>query len=147
MLPAYIIKPERRLIVVGFGGGPNFAAALRALLDAAPDSGMIPVPASWLRQLLDREGDLDSTGDEIRADLTVAAVAEMFGRHPNTIRDWIARGVLAGYRLNGREWRIPRQALEEFQERQRLGDDSATPALGKARSSKLSDWQRHRDGS
>jgi excisionase family DNA binding protein len=149
MLPARIIKPDRRLVVIGFGAGPmSFTAALRALLAAAPDDGtMIPVPASWLRQLLDREGDLDSSGDEIRADLTVAQVAVIFDRHANTIRDWIAQGVLAGYRLNGREWRVPRSSVEDFQRRQRLGDNSATPALGKARPRKLGDWRRQRDGS
>ena len=149
MLPAYIIRPDRRLIVVGFGVGPmNFTAALRALLDASPDDGtMIPVPANWLRQLLDGEGGLDSTGDEIRADLTVGQVAEIFGRHPNTVRDWIARGVLAGYRLNNREWRVPRSSVEDFQQRQRLGEGAPTSALGKARSSKLGDWRRHRDSS
>ncbi len=146
MLPAHILRPDRRLILIGFGAGPNFADALRALLAAAPDDALIPVPVAWLQALLDGEGDLDSAGDEIRADLTVAEVAAIFNRHPNTVRDWIARGVLDGYRFNDREWRIPRSSVEDFQQRQRLGDDAATPALGKARPRKLSDWQRHRDG-
>lgn len=143
-----ILKPDGRVTLIGFGPGPmSLTDALRVLVAAAPDEAMVSVPASWLRQLLDGEGDLDSTGDEIRADLTVAEVAAIFDRHPNTIRGWIAQGVLAGYRLNNREWRIPRQAVEDFQRRQRLGEDAPTSALGKARPKKLGDWRRHRDGS
>lgn len=141
-----ILRPGGGVTLIGFGPGPmDFASALRALLAAATDDAMIPVPASWLRQLLDGEADLDLDSDEIRADLTVPEVAKLFDRHSNTVRGWIAQGLLAGYRLNNREWRIPRSAVDDFQRRQRMGDDADTPALGKARPKKLGDWRRHRE--
>ena len=69
MLPARIIAPTRPFIYIGFGGPPlNFNDALRALVDAAPDEGtVIPVPAGWLRRLLDGDSEegLAAAGREI----------------------------------------------------------------------------------
>jgi excisionase family DNA binding protein len=130
----------------------TWRAVFRDLIDAAgadelPDvlGELERARALVLRRFLNGDGEPES--EEVLADLTVAAVAEMFDRHPNTIRDWLHSGALAGYRLNNREWRIPRSSLAEFQQRQRLGDDPATPALGKARPRKLGDWRRHRSAS
>ena len=127
-------------------------AALRDLIDAAGADELADVLGELerarvivLRRFLN--GDDSALEPEVSVDLTVPQVSEMFGRHPNSIRDWLQSGRLRGYKLNGREWRIPRSSVEEFQRRQRLRDDSATPALGKARPRKLSDWRRQQDGS
>jgi excisionase family DNA binding protein len=60
-----------------------------------------------------------SRASEPLADLTVEDVGRELNRAPSTIRGWLGSGSLRGYRLNGREWRIPRQALKEFLEAQR----------------------------
>jgi hypothetical protein len=53
------------------------------------------------------------------ADLTVQDAAGIIRRRPSTVRGWCAAGLLTGaYRLNDREWRIPRAALLAFQRRQ-----------------------------
>ena len=73
----------------------------------------------------------------MRADYTVAQVAEMFDRHPQTIRDWIRSGRLSAYLLRDREYRVTRVALEEFQENQR----NDTEAPKRALTPTLSDWR------
>ncbi|UCC83861.1 MAG: helix-turn-helix domain-containing protein [Gemmatimonadota bacterium] len=57
----------------------------------------------------------------MQADLTVAKVAAIFDRHPNRIRDWVARGELSAYKLHAREWRIPRSSIKESQKGQAGG--------------------------
>jgi excisionase family DNA binding protein len=39
-------------------------------------------------------------------------------RAPSTVRTWLASGALEGYKLNGRDWRIPRGALRAYLDRQ-----------------------------
>jgi len=62
-----------------------------------------------------------SAGGEPHADYTVAQVAEIFNRKPQTVRDWIKGGRLRAYRFNGREYRVTRAAVEEYMEDQRNG--------------------------
>ena len=52
-------------------------------------------------------------------DLSVRQVAALYGKSPNTVRRWLESGQLEGYKLFGREWRVPRQMLVAFQEDQR----------------------------
>ena len=47
-------------------------------------------------------------------DLTVEEVAEEMGRAPSTVRGWLITGALRGYKLNGRDWRVPRPALRDY---------------------------------
>lgn len=78
------------------------------------------------------------------ADLTVKQLAARFDRSPSAIKSWILAGRLPGsYRLRGREWRIPPEAVAAFEaaERRRSAPESATPARPRG---KLSDWRRHR---
>jgi hypothetical protein len=78
------------------------------------------------------------------ADLTAQQLAVRFNRSPGAIRGWIRAGRLPGsYRLRGREWRIPPEAVAAFEavERRRSAPESATPARPRA---KLSDWRRRR---
>ncbi len=84
--------------------------ALSKLLDLLPDDALVPV--RWLRAQL-RHPDV-ATDDGV-ADLSCADVAMMLGRTPGTIRGWCQRGEIAGaYRLNEREWRIPRPSLRAY---------------------------------
>lgn len=102
---------------------------LAALVRAYPDGASVPVPKSWLQELL--SGELASgtpvkdRSTDIEVDLDCARVAALLSRSASTVRNWCAAGVIPGaYRLRGgREWRVPRSALITFQhrERQRAG--------------------------
>ena len=58
------------------------------------------------------------------ADLTVAALATLFGKRPNTVRAWVERGEFPNaYKLPGKqpkrcEWRVPTSDVETFRRRQ-----------------------------
>ena len=81
------------------------ADALRAL----PDDAQVPV--RWVRELVAELGLGDGTPGSVG--LTVPQVADLTDRSPSTIRTWCAEGRLPGAcRLRGREWRIPRRALD-----------------------------------
>lgn len=67
-------------------------------------------------------GGFGSTEDreEVRGgDLTVEDVAELTKRAPSTVRGWLINGDLRGYKLNGRDWRVTRKALNAYLEAQR----------------------------
>ena len=87
------------------------AADLRQAIEPLPDEAQVPI--HWLRGLL---GD---TKTDAVADLTLEQVAEQVGRAVSTVRGWCASGSMRGYRLNGREWRVPVAAVAEFFEQQR----------------------------
>ena len=99
---------------------------LAALVRAYPDGASVPVPKSWLLELLSSEpvdGTRSADGPvaEIEVDLDCTRVAALLGRSASTVRNWCAAGVIPGaYRLRGRrEWRVPRGALITFQQRER----------------------------
>ena len=79
-------------------------------------------------------------GDEPLGDYTAAQVAETFGRSPQTVRDWIKSERLRAYKLNGREYRITRAAVEEFREKQRNGESDGQ-ATGRKSSADLGAWR------
>ena len=85
---------------------------LRRAIDGIPEGGSIALPVCVVEQWLS-DGGLD-----VEPDLTVEDVAELFGRSPTTVRTWIREGRLEAYRF-GREYRITRRALAEFQQRER----------------------------
>ena len=68
-----------------------------------------------------RETILEALAGSGAADLTVGQVAARFDRALSTVRGWLDRGILRGYRLRGREWRVPLAALAEFQAAEREG--------------------------
>lgn len=68
-----------------------------------------------------REDLLEALAGSGAADLTVGQVAARFGRALSTVRSWLEQGLLRGYRLRGREWRIPLAAVAEFEQREREG--------------------------
>lgn len=45
--------------------------------------------------------------------LTPEEIAEKLRVHPNTVRDYLKRGILSGIKL-GRAWRIEEKDFEEF---------------------------------
>jgi hypothetical protein len=102
---------------------------LAALVRAYPDGASVPVPKSWLQELLSTGPANGARAEALSADLEVdldcARVAALLSRSASTVRNWCAAGVIPGaYRLRGgREWRVPRSALITFQhrERQRAG--------------------------
>jgi excisionase family DNA binding protein len=54
--------------------------------------------------------DLQPTGERGRIAYTVAEVAAMLGKHPNTIYEWVQRGALPAEKLGGTIY-IPKWAL------------------------------------
>lgn len=114
---------------------------LRELLDALPAGASVTLQRETLEDWLE-EAESKRTEDGNRiAPLTVQEVAEELGRSPSCIRGWLGSGELDGFKLNGREWRVPREAVREFMDRQR---DEAGPARGRVpsrRTGELSEWR------
>ena len=82
---------------------------LAKLLSDLPDDALVPV--RWVRARLQRP----AITDDGVGDLSCADVAKTLGRTPGCIRSWCARAEIQGaYRLNGREWRIPRTSLRQY---------------------------------
>jgi hypothetical protein len=99
---------------------------LAALVGAYPDGASVPVPKSWLQELLSTElvdaaRSADAPLPDIEVDLDCTRVAALLGRSASTVRNWCAAGVIPGaYRLRGRrEWRVPRGAFITFQQHER----------------------------
>ena len=93
---------------------------LSAIVGAMPDSGTVSLPVSELRAWLEEDGDVSRLDTRSGlADLTCEQIGEQLGRTPACVRGWCRAGKLAGYRLNGREWRIPTAAFQSFLEAER----------------------------
>lgn len=94
---------------------------LAALVSAYPDGASVPVPKSWLQELLSGIPTREVMPAAVEVDLDCGQIAALLGRSAGTIRSWCAAGVIPGaYRLRGcREWRVPRIALTAFQQRER----------------------------
>ena len=103
---------------------------LRAMVEAVPPGGLVTLSRDWLANEL-----RDPAAPVTNADLTIAQVAASMGRAASTVRGWLERGELKGYRFRNREWRIPPVALEAFIARERAGPDQST-----ARTS-IGDWR------
>ena len=54
-----------------------------------------------------------------QADLSTAEIARMFTKSPQTVRDWIGKGLLDAYRFRGHEWRVTPESLQKFIREQR----------------------------
>ncbi|MBX3146967.1 MAG: helix-turn-helix domain-containing protein [Gemmatimonadales bacterium] len=118
---------------------------VRALVEASPDGTVLTVPRAWLAALL---GDAADIGP---VDLTVADLATRYQRSPSTVRWWLEQGRMPGaYRLQGREWRVPRASLVAFEaaERERQmptqppSPAPAGPPVRRAKVVDLGDWRR-----
>lgn len=67
------------------------------------------------------------TDQKPSGDLPVEDVAAHFHRSPSTVRGWLIAGNLKGYKLNGRDWRVTRAAVREYEEAQREPDPEPEP--------------------
>lgn len=125
---------------------------LRDVLSAIPREAM--VPAGWVLDGLDQYvADVQLNPNSPAAsppltdpvDLTVAEVAAHFGRGASTVRTWLLRGDLPGaYRLNGRDWRIPRTAIATMQREQaKRHREKKTLTPRSTGATDLSTWRRH----
>lgn len=84
---------------------------LRALAEALPsESSSVTLTRADLRTLVEGSGDAPVA---VR-DLTVQEVAQEMHRAPSTVRGWLIAGDLKGYKLNRRDWRVPRAALRAY---------------------------------
>ena len=83
---------------------------LRQIASALPDDAGIFLNRTDLLALLEEDG----TPATPTRDLTVEEVAEDTGRAPSTVRGWLIAGALRGFKLNNRDWRIPRPALRDY---------------------------------
>jgi excisionase family DNA binding protein len=110
-------------------------ARLRRLVQTGDPDGTVTL--RWLAGLLGEpvEGEAAAESEPPR-DLTIGQVAEHFRRAPSTVRGWLFRGDLRGYKLNGRDWRVPRSALAEYEQRQREPQDEGSGDVD------LSAWRR-----
>jgi helix-turn-helix protein len=106
----------------------SLADRLRNLAERLPPGGSLTLTRDGLLQLADVTDDpLDQTA--VSADFTIADLAARFQRSPSTIRGWCERSCFDGaFKLNGRDWRIPRESVETFLNKQR--GDRPAPDLG-----------------
>jgi excisionase family DNA binding protein len=111
---------------------------LKAIIDGMPDGGSVSLPVTWMRDLLDAEGDSPGMGRL----LTLKEAGEVVGRSPSTVRTWLNTSRLAGFKLNGRTWRIRESALRSFIERQESGEHEP-PTIRSYGSVELGDWRNH----
>src|SRR5712692_532022 len=116
---------------------------LRTAVAALPAGTLVTLPREALLDVLGGGGgDRAAEGDgspQVAVDLTVTDLAQRFRRHPSTIRQWLESGRLEGYKLFGREWRVPLAAVAAFQDQQRFG--SGSDSAVKNRTS-LGDWRK-----
>lgn len=109
----------------------DLRARLTAVLRPIPSGSL--VPRDWLLGMIEEAGETDDD------DLTAEEFGRLRNRAPSTIRTWAAAGRLPGaYRLNGREWRIPRSALRALRENGRGEEAEQSPGDGD-----LSGWREH----
>lgn len=102
----------------------TIAERLWAMAAALPSDGSsITLTRSDLVTLLEGEKEASLP---VR-DLTVEEVAQETGRAPSTVRGWLIRGELQGYKLNGRDWRVPRPALRAYLEGQATPESDDEP--------------------
>ncbi len=81
---------------------------LKAIIEGMPDGGSVSLPVTWLRDLLDAEGDSPGTGRL----LTLEEAGDIVGRSAGTVRTWANSGQLEGaFKLQGRSWRVPESAI------------------------------------
>ena len=87
---------------------------LRQLASALPsDDSSVTFTRADLEALLWEDDHGEVAAESVR-DLTVEEVGEETGRAPSTVRGWLIAGALRGYKLNDRDWRVPRSALRDY---------------------------------
>jgi excisionase family DNA binding protein len=83
-------------------------ADLRRVADLLPPDASLTLSKALLLELL-------AGADAPATDLTVRELAERLHRAPSTVRGWCEQDRLPGaYKLNGRDWRVPAEAMDSF---------------------------------
>src|SRR2546422_11243365 len=117
---------------------------LRTAAAALPPGTLVTLSREALLDVLGGGGgDRVAGGDgspPVAVDLTVTGLAQRFRRHPSTIRQWLESGRLEGYKLFGREWRVPLAAVAAFQDQQSHGPEREGSLARGAPS--LGDWRK-----
>ena len=91
----------------------NLSERIRQLVSALPsDDSAVTFTRADLAALVD--GAEVNPPPQHVPDLTVEEVASEVGRAPSTVRGWLIAGELRGYKLNRRDWRVPRSALRDY---------------------------------
>ena len=132
-------------MLLQISAGMNPLEQLRTAVVALPPGTLVTLPREALLDVLGG-GGVDGAaaigGDgppPVAVDLTVTDLAQRFGRHPSTIRQWLEAGRLEGYKLFGREWRVPLAAVAALQDQQRHGREGRScPTRG---GPSLADWR------
>lgn len=106
----------------------SLADRLRQMAECLPPGASVTITRDGLLELAAVAGGAEETGPQ--ADFTVRELAVRFHRSPSTIRDWCEHGALDAYKLNGRDWRIPRAAADAFIALQRKERQQAPVSLG-----------------
>lgn len=116
---------------------------LRAMAEAVPAGGAVTLPRDWLLTELDGAGNAPAAS--LAVDLTVLDLASLFGKRPSTVRAWLEAERFPGaYKLNGKQWRVPRSAVEAFQAREREGQGQQPPPSPPRGRGSLSDYRKVR---
>ncbi len=114
---------------------------LRALVDASPVGALLTVPRDWLCDVLSSAGADAAPAIVEAADLTVAEFGRLFTRTPSTVRLWCEQGKIPGaWKLSGKQWRIPRQSIEQFRQKQGAPPSAAVPPS----TGDIGDWRRRK---
>jgi hypothetical protein len=108
---------------------------LRDLVERLPDGAALLLSKASLFEAL---SVVPTSPAAPPADLTVAELAAWFHRSPSTVRGWLGADRFPGaYKLNRRDWRVPKTALASFLEVARNGGRPSGAA-------DLGAWRRHR---
>lgn len=127
----------------------NALERLRGMVTHCPEGSSLLVSVETLSELL-AEVEAEAAGHSepeasLSADLTVAEIARTLSRKPSTVRGWLEAGEIpSAYRMNGREWRVPRSAFAAFLERKRSAPERAAVRTERPRrgSVDLGAWRR-----
>jgi hypothetical protein len=123
----------------------------RTWLETLADAGAL-VPAATVLARLSDDGDVEvatpaTTSDHL-SELTVETVASALHRSPSTIRGLLGAGAFPNaFKLNGKNWLIPRADLTAYIDAQRPRPPSDLPAPQRRKTEPdLSSWRRHYRG-
>ncbi len=106
----------------------DFRATVDSLVREAPADALADAIGELARgkatleaKMLTREVQQAANGSDPKpqADLSTAEIASMYDKSPQTVRGWIARGLLDAYKFQGHEWRVTPESLEKFKREQR----------------------------
>ena len=113
---------------------------LRALAELLPAGSSITLSDAGLRALLDEDTTSVTRRSDDLNDYTVPELAELFERKASTVRGWLDAGRFPdAYKLNGRDWRVPRAGVEAFRREQIL---QPSKSAARSQSADLGAWRK-----